>query len=413
MRKFWSLLVGMFLLTPFLIGQPPGGPLQRMQVDVVYLASDYLEGRETGRQGERLAADYIAWRFAELGLSPKGRQGSWYHDFDLTYQPNPHASGGEARVGRNVLGFIDNGAARTVVIGAHYDHLGYGEFGSLHAGEPAIHNGADDNASGVAVLLYLAEQLKGDLAKHTANNNYLFIAFSGEELGLIGSKKWVAEPTIDLGTINYMLNLDMVGRLNEEKVLAVNGAATSPAWKPVLEDIRVGGIQTRTSDGGVGPSDHTSFYLQDIPVLHFFSGQHTDYHKPVDDAGLINFPGMLAIGDYMLALIQRLDDQGELVFTATKDEDEENRRAASFKVSLGVMPDYVHGGEGMRVDSVIEGRPGDKAGMQAGDIIIRIGEREVKDIYDYMEGLGQYSSGDETTVVVKRGEDELTLSVTF
>jgi hypothetical protein len=386
--------------------------LQQMEVDVVYLASDYLEGRETGTKGEQLAAEYIAWRFAALGLQPKGDNGSWFNEFEFNYNPNPHGTegAGVTRVGRNVVAYLDNGAATTVVIGAHFDHLGYGGFGSLYTGEPAIHNGADDNASGVAALLYLAEKLKKD--QNAQKNNYLFMAFSGEELGLVGSKKWVAAPTIDLGTINYMFNMDMVGRLNEEKSLAVNGVGTSPAWVPVLESVKVGGIQTRTTTSGVGPSDHTSFYLQNIPVLHFFSGQHSHYHKPSDDSEKINFTGMLAVSDFMLAIIEKLDDSGRLAFTATKNEDD-GREAAAFKVTLGVMPDYVYGGKGMRIDSVIEGRPGQVAGLQSGDVILQIGDVEVGDIYDYMDGLAKYKKGDKAPVKVKRGEKEIVVEVTF
>ncbi|MEK7257124.1 MAG: M20/M25/M40 family metallo-hydrolase, partial [Bacteroidota bacterium] len=246
--------------------------LQQLRVDVVYLSSDLLEGRETGKPGEALAADYIASRFAEAGLMPKGKGGTWFHPFDFKFKANPHDSvASEPRSGKNVVGYLDNGAKTTIVIGAHYDHLGLGMPGSsLHAGEPAVHNGADDNASGVACMIYLAEHLKKSKAK---SNNYLFIAFSGEELGLYGSKNFTNEPTIDLKTINYMLNMDMVGRLNEEKVLAINGAGTSPVWKEELAKIAVGGIKVKTSDSGVGPSDHTSFYLKDLPVLHFFTGQ--------------------------------------------------------------------------------------------------------------------------------------------
>ncbi len=387
-----------------------GTPLQQVQVDVVYLASDFLEGRETGLKGEQLAAEYIAARFEQLGLEPKGDNGSWYHEFDFTYNPNPHAEGGEARVGKNVLGFLDNGAENTIVIGAHYDHLGYGEFGSLYTGEPAIHNGADDNASGVAALFYLAARLKDNAS--AKNNNYLFMGFSGEELGLLGSKKWVAAPTINLGRVNYMLNMDMVGRLNEEKTLVINGVGTSPAFTPAVESVKVGGIQAKTTESGVGASDHTSFYLQNIPVLHFFSGQHGDYHKPIDDAETLNYPGILSISDFMVAFIEALDDQGRLEFTQTKNESQ-GRSAASFKVTLGVMPDYVYNGKGMRVDSVIEGRPGQEGGMLGGDVILMIGDLEVSDIYDYMEGLANFKKGDTTTVKVKRGEEEMTLDVTF
>ena len=379
-----------------------------LRVDVVYLASDYLEGRETGKQGEKLAAEYIADRFEEIGLSPKGTEGSWYHAFDFKFNPNPHAADGEARTGMNVVGYIDNGAATTVVIGAHYDHIGMGEFGSRHTGEPGIHNGADDNASGVAGMIRLADHLKNSELK---SNNYLFIGFSGEEMGLFGSKKYVQNPTIELSTVNYMLNMDMIGRLNEEKVLAVNGAGTSPAWKPILEKLDVDGIKVKASDSGIGPSDHTSFYLEDIPVLHFFTGQHMDYHKPIDDSHLINFEGLKSVTDLMIALIEELDGQDKLEFTETKASEE--RKAAAFKVTLGVMPDYVYDGKGMRIDGVIDGRPGKKAGLEKGDIIIGMGDMEVEDIYDYMEGLSKFKVGETTKVKVKRGEETIEKEVTF
>lgn len=386
--------------------------LRQAQVDVVYLSSDLLEGREAGTVGERMAADYIAARFAEIGLKPAGSKGSWYNDFNFKYQTNPHGGGeSEARQGINVVGYIDNKAKTTVVLGAHYDHLGYGNFGSRHTGEPAIHNGADDNASGVAGLLLLADHLKNN--SKARKNNYLFVAFSAEELGLIGSKVFASDSLLfDRTRTNYMLNMDMIGRLNAERVLAVNGAGTSPLWKEALQTINTGGITVKTSDSGVGPSDHTSFYLQDLPVLHFFTGQHEDYHKPEDDAERINFQGIKDITDLMIRLIEQLDSKGKLPFTKTKDEDQ-GRRAAAFKVSLGVMPDYVYDGEGMRVDGVTDGRPAQIAGVQKGDILIGIGDIPIKDIYDYMEGLAKFQKGDKSTVKIKRGDQILELPVEF
>ncbi len=407
-----SIAFFFFLIFSFSIlkAQTQETALLNLQVDVVYLSSDLLQGRETGTVGEALAAGYIANRFAKLGLQQVGKEASWYHPFKFRYNPNPHGNpaDGEERISKNVVGWIDNGAPTTVVIGAHYDHLGMGIPGSsLYVGEPAIHNGADDNASGVACLLYLAEYLKNSQAKH---NNYLFIAFSGEELGLIGSKKFVENPPIDLTKVNYMLNMDMVGRLNEERVLAINGAGTSPVWKEALDKISVGGIKAKTTDSGIGPSDHTSFYLQDIPVLHFFTGQHTDYHKPGDDSELINYQGLYDVSRYIAALVEGLDGAGRIAFTKTKDE---QQKGASFKVTLGVMPDYVFDGEGMRIDGILEDRPAQKAGFEKGDIVIQIGDVEVKNIYDYMEGLSKFKAGEKAMVKVLRKDEIIEREVEF
>jgi hypothetical protein len=406
--KFISLLFLVFS-TQLLLSQQSLNALQQTQVDVVFLSADLLEGREAGTKGERMAAEYIASRFAQLGLSPAGQDKSWFYTFDFTFNPNPHGGSGEARKGINVAGWINNKAKNTIVIGAHYDHLGYGSFGSRHTGEPAIHNGADDNASGVAGLLRLAALLKNN--RKAKSNNYLFVAFSAEELGLVGSKKMVADQLFfKPGTVNYMLNMDMIGRLNEEKVLAVNGTGTSPTWKDILAGINTHGLNIKTSESGMGPSDHASFYLQDIPVLHFFTGQHMDYHKPEDDAERINYEGIVSITDYMLDLIQGLDKSGKLVFSKTKDE-QQGQRATAFKVSLGVMPDYVYDGEGMRIDGVSDGKPAQAAGLKKADVIIGLGDVDVKNIQDYMAALGKLSPGVQTTVKIKRGEDILTLPV--
>lgn len=391
-----------------LIAQAPEG-LMGVQMDVVVLSSDLMEGRSTGTKGAELARNYIANRFKEIGLSPKGENNSFFHSFEFKYKKNPHAAGeGEKRVGKNVVGLIDNGAKHTVVIGAHYDHLGWGDAGSLYTGEPAIHNGADDNASGVAAILNVAEALTQSDAK---NNNYLFIAFSGEEMGLYGSKNFTLSPTIDLEKVNYMLNLDMVGRLKEDKTMALGGVGTCPEWRDEIEDVKTS-LKFNMTESGIGPSDHASFYLKDIPVLFLFTGQHSDYHKPSDDSHLINYDGILEISDFVIELIEEVDDEGKLKFTKTKNE-EKGRKAASFKVSLGVMPDYIYQGEGMRIDGVTDGRPAAIGGLEGGDIIIKIGDTEVKDIYDYMEGLAKYNLGDKAQVVVKRKDKVIVRDVTF
>jgi len=281
---------------------------------------------------------------ASEGLKPMGNAGTYFQTFSFTPPKDPHQDVTFTKkgslTGTNVIGYLDHKAANTIVIGAHYDHLGMGSQGSLHRGEKAIHNGADDNASGIAVMLKLAEKLKIE----NTNNNYLFIAFSGEEMGLLGSNYFTKNPTIPIENMNFMLNLDMVGRLRPEKTLAVSGTGTSPIWKQVLHASNTE-FKLVLSESGIGPSDHTSFYLQDIPVLHFFTGQHEDYHKPSDDAEKLNYPGMESMVTYLFAIIGELNDDPKLAFRKTKNESEEVPR---FKVALGVIPDYLFDGKGMR-----------------------------------------------------------------
>ena len=395
------------LLPLYLTGQS----ILDLKVDVGFLASDMLEGRSSGTNGEQLASEYIAKRFADIGLTPKGDDYSWFQNFEFKESLNPHATDtSEAKQlsGSNVIGYLDNGSPRTIVIGAHYDHLGYSHSGSRYTGGEAIHNGADDNASGVASMIYVAEHLKKNKFD---NYNYLFIAFSGEEYGLFGSKYFTKNSTIDLSGVACMINMDMVGRLNKENTLVINGAGTSPVWKPLFEEVKEG-LNIQTTDSGIGPSDHTSFYLVEIPAIHLFTGQHMDYHKPSDDAMLVNYSGLEEISEFIIRLVDNLDPSSDIEFTKTKDNTE--RTAARFKVSLGVMPDYTYSkGDGMRIDGVIEGRAAEKAGMENGDLVIMLGELEVKDIYDYMEALSKFKAGDKTKAVIKRGSKSMEVEVVF
>ncbi|MGG5485883.1 M28 family peptidase [Gaetbulibacter sp. PBL-D1] len=384
----------------------------KIKDDVTFLADDALEGRQTGTDGEKAAAEYIAQRFEDLGLTAKGTEG-FYQAFSFKPKTDPHQEvnyivkdGDSSITGTNVIGFLDNKAENTIIIGAHYDHLGYGAEGSLHRGETnEIHNGADDNASGVAVLLDLARKLKST----NTGNNYLFMAFSGEEMGLLGSNYFTKNPTIDLQKTNYMLNMDMVGRLKQDSTLAVYGVGTSPILKQVVK-ANNSKFKIIENESGVGPSDHTSFYNNDIPVLHFFTGQHEDYHKPGDDTEKLNFEGMETISSYIFDIISDLDDNGKLAFRKTKNESEETPR---FKVGLGVIPDYLFDGEGMRIDGVSEDKPAQKAGLQKGDIVIQLGDSLVTDMMSYMRALSSFNSGDKTKVTVKRGEDKVEAEIEF
>ena len=376
-----------------------------LQFDVAYLASDLLEGREAGSPGEQLAANYIAARFEDIGLMPAGEDGSWLQAFE--FNSNPHgASNGELLTGRNVVGTIDNGAPHTVVIGAHYDHLGHGGMGSRDPGSSAIHNGADDNASGVAALLDVARQL---IQSGSRANNYVFVAFSGEELGLFGSKHFVSQ--LPLERINYMINMDMVGRLPSTRALAVNGTGTSPAWDAAVDAAAASlRLDVKKHESGLGPSDHSSFYLEGVPVLHLFTGQHAEYHKPADDSHLINYEGLRDIASFVVSVLDGLDDSGKLAFTKTNDAQESRTQ---FNVTLGIMPDYVSDGTGVKIDAVMDGRPAFVAGLLKGDVIVRLGDVDVKTIEDYMKALSAFEKGDVTKVVVRRDREVVEREVEF
>ncbi|ARV07321.1 peptidase M28 [Polaribacter sp. SA4-10] len=407
MRNILFLIFLCFLISC----KPAINQENRIKEDVTFLASDTLEGRQTGTKGEKVAASYITNRFKEIGLEPKGTEG-FIQPFTFKPKTNPHdevkfdVNGDGTITGNNVIGFINNKAENTVIIGAHYDHLGFGGEGSLYRDSiKAIHNGADDNASGVAILLNLAAKLK----KKNTNNNYLFMAFSGEEMGLLGSNYFVKNPTIDTQLVSYMINMDMVGRLKKDSALAVYGTGTSPIFKQTLKSHN-DNFKLVLKESGVGPSDHTSFYLADIPVLHFFTGQHEDYHKPGDDSEKLNYEGMETISTYIFNVITDLNDNGKLAFRKTKNESEETPR---FKVGLGVIPDYMFDGKGMRIDGISEDKPAQKAGLQKGDIVIELGGKKVTDMMSYMKALAVFKKGDKSKVIVKRGEKEVEKEVQF
>ncbi|MDQ6610676.1 MAG: M28 family peptidase [Bacteroidota bacterium] len=320
-----------------------------------------------------------------------------------------------ARNGTNVIGYIDNGASNTVVLGAHFDHLGYGEdHNSRYTGtDKQIHNGADDNASGTAALIELARIVKGSKLKWS---NYLFIAFSGEELGLFGSKYFTQNPTVDLSTINYMINMDMVGRLNDSsKTLTVGGYGTSPTWGELYSGRAshlFAAAQYHFDSSGTGPSDHTSFYLKNIPVLFYFTGLHPDYHKPTDDFDKINYTGEAAIVKHIYSLLQATDKLHEKVLF-TKTRETQTGTTARFSVTLGIMPDYTFNGTGVRADGVSDGKPAQKAGLVAGDIITAIGDYKTNSLESYMQTLGKFKNGDKTTVSYTRGGKPFVTNVEF
>jgi aminopeptidase YwaD len=312
--------------------------------------------------------------------------------------------------GHNVIGFLDNHAATTIVLGAHYDHLGHNELGgSLYRGAPQIHNGADDNASGTAGVIELARWLATNGV--TEKSNFLFINFSGEEEGLYGSKAWVAHATYDTSKISCMINMDMIGRYRTEKGLEIDGLGTSPDAFNFIRTLTFDTLRFKLSDNGTGPSDHTSFYLENIPVLFFFTGNHDDYHKPTDDADKINYTGELEVLKFIEHILLHLDNNKIIAFSKTKEPD--TGEVPMFKVRLGIVPDYSFEGPGLRVDGVDDGLAAAKAGIEKGDIILSLGEFQISDIYAYMHALAAFHKGDTTNAGVQRNTKQLKLKVTF
>jgi len=285
---------------------------RNLEKHISYLASDKMKGRQTGSKEVEKSAKYIEKQFRKYGLQPKGRSG-----FRQSFLAKVRAIvvSDSIRDADNIIGFLDNKANKTIVIGAHYDHLGLGELGTrdtLNIGE--IHNGADDNASGVAGLLELAKYYSQN--KEKENFNFLFIAFGAEEWGLLGSKYFVENPTIPLAEIHWMLNMDMIGRYNPENGLAIIGYGTSSVFPEIFEGIS-STIKFYTSNDGNGGSDQTSFYRKNIPVLFFHTGGHPDYHKTGDDIYKINFKALKSILELEIQIIDNSMKIDEMDFIWT------------------------------------------------------------------------------------------------
>jgi hypothetical protein len=402
-----NFLAIVFLVSGFITCQAQKIELDKVKAHIQFLASDKLEGRNTGSSGEKKANEYIEKQFKSLKLRPKGEKG---YDQPFTFKSGIHGTGSEGTA-ENIIGYIDNGAENTIILGAHYDHLGLGNEGNSLDANPKgkIHNGADDNASGTSGVIELARYFQTNDKKEKAN--LLFICFSGEELGLYGSKYFTEHPTIDLSKVTYMINLDMIGRLPESKFISVSGSGTSTVWEPVLKKISNDKVIIKTDSSGMGPSDHSSFYLKGIPALHFFTGSHSDYHKPTDDWDKINYEGEVEVLKIIARLIDELDNEPKLAFLTTKNKSLGGSR--SFKVTMGLMPSYTSNVEGLLVDGVSDDRPAKKAGIQSGDIIIQMGDLTIKDIQNYMDALGKFSKGQTVPVKLKRKEEVITVSVTF
>jgi hypothetical protein len=301
-----------------------------------------------------------------------------------------------------------------IVVGGHYDHLGWGGkgSGSRRPDTNAVHNGADDNASGVAAVLEIAEKLA--LNKTAPRRSILFMAFGAEEMGLLGSKYFTSNPLIDIKNVKHMFNLDMVGRLNpESKALTVGGSGTAKGIETYLSEKAAGrDFNLSMTPAGYGPSDHASFYIEDVPVLFFFTGITEEYHTPADDVETINFAGEKVIAEFAYDLIYdiaSMDESFEFQEAGPKGPPKGGKRG---KVKMGIIPDFAAANaNGFLLGGIVPGGPAAIAGMKKGDVMISLEGRSVKNVYDYMGRMADVKPGDRISVEVMRGDEKLILIV--
>lgn len=381
-----------------------------LQDHIHFLSDDNLNGRLAGTAGEAISANYIADQFLSYGLLPAGDEGTYVQQFVLQ-GPIPQAMEIENHISRNVVGFIEgtDSSGQYIIVGAHYDSQGMGGMISMdNESEPSIHPGADDNASGTAGLLHLADYF----SENTPSKNMLFIAFSGEELGLLGSRFFVEQMKISPDSIGAMINLDMIGRMTDNQ-LTIFGTGTSDRWNEIIDSAENDSLNITQTPSGAGASDHASFYEAGIPVLHYFTGTHENYHRSSDTADKINIRGISRVTDHVIKLVESLDkiDSMDIGFIESTDP-----HSATFDFegpTLGVLPDYSYSGRGFRVESVRDGEAADLGGIRDGDVIIQMENIEIGDIYDYMESLSEFERGDQVSVTVRREGDEVTLNIQF
>lgn len=420
---------------------PPGGGFApgagalpdslRLLRDVAVLSADAMEGRGTGSAGNDSAAAYIARRFESLGLVPIVRRGDaatcaadassdhcapgYLQEFSARSALTAHAGGGSAPT-RNVVAMVPGRDARLrnqyVVIGAHFDHLGRASASAMDPEKGnAIRSGADDNASGTAVVLELARLF----SRSPGRRSVVFVTFSGEELGLLGSQWFVDHAPLPLDSVQAMVNFDMVGRLRNDR-LTVYGVATAAELPALLDSVNRAPPLTLLAQGdGFGASDHSSFFAKGMPVLHFFTGIHEEYHRATDKVDLIGAGGMARVTAYAERVVRALADRpGKLVVTRTVAAGPVRGTRAATGVYLGSIPDMsAVDVTGVKLMGVRAGSPADRAGLKAGDVIVEFGGTAVKDLQSYSDALYARKPGEVVSIAVMRDGARLTLDVTL
>ena len=386
--------------------------------------------RSASRGGRSLVAAQVKRRILTKRLETRGVSlAALKEKIDRTERPASMALPGvnialtvtleENRVrAENVVGLIPGSDPSLkhehIVIGAHYDHLGYGHYGTRDSStEGEVHHGADDNASGTAVLLHIAERLSK--ARIKPARTIVFAAFSGEELGLHGSRHYTRHPPLPLSSAKAMLNLDMVGRLRENRVTVFGARSANELSDIVAAEARKLGLEIRESDG-IGRSDNISFYNNKVPALHFFSGTHADYHRPSDTWDKLNYDGMRRIADLVLGTARRIADTAERIkFVAlpSRRPSSEAGQAPALGAYFGSIPDYDNGDDGVRLAGVSPGSPAALAGLREGDVIVQFAGAKIQNIEDLMEQLSAKKPGDQVEVVVLRSGTPLTAKATL
>ena len=387
------------------------GPLATIR----YLADDLLEGRLAGSDGERCAANYIAMKFKEIGLHPGSPTNTWFQDVPLASVLNPRGPKG---TGHNVIGVLDGAdpllRAEYIIVGAHYDHLGHGEFGSTAPDQKnQIHNGADDNASGVAAMLDVARRL----SRLKLARSIVFVAFTAEESGLLGSAQFTSSPPFALTQVHAMLNMDMVGRLGTGPLI-VYGTGTATEWKTIVDAATAAEqIEYKANPDGAGPSDHASFYAKNIPVLHFFTNVHGDYHKPSDDWDKIDAAGLDKIAAVVTRITQTLSSPMSTLTlvraVAKQDTPPDQSRASGYGPYLGTVPDFRPVERGIAISGTNPGSPAEQAGLKSGDVIIKFDNDAVADLQGMTDLLRKHKPGDTVRITVLRDGKEVVLNATL
>jgi Peptidase family M28/PDZ domain len=390
----------------------------RLLDDIKFLTDERLQGRATGSPGADSAATYLARRFSEVGLQPAA--GGWFQTFAVGRDaPATRPTMTGPVVGKNVIGILPGRHPvlrnQTVVLGAHYDHLGLGGFGSLDPDSNGrVHNGADDNASGVAGLIQVAARLAASPPARTV----VFIAFSGEELGLLGSAHYVKEPIYPLAGTLAMVNLDMVGRLRNGHLI-VYGVRSAKEFPALLDSLNwYAGFDLKPQGDGYGPSDQSSFYAVKKPVLHIFTDLHEDYHRTTDDWQKINVDGLKRVADFTLGLVTALANRRTplsfLELPSPLPAQTSNHQVTpGYGAYLGTVPDMTGTPGGVRLVGVRAGSPAEKAGLRGDDIITRIGSVETPDLQAMTDALRSHRPGDTVEIVVRRGTGVTTLRATL